>query len=374
MPAPVIDGHISSGFESVGEMFTRLWDDIEIGAALTVFRDNERIIDLHGGFTDRNCTKPWTEDTLVNVYSTSKGITAMALACLVEDGLLDYSAPVAEYWPEFGAERKFDLTVTQALSHQAGLYTFNPAIETADLYNWQSATFNIASQVPSWTPGKGFGYHAITWGFIAGELIQRVTGESPGSYIRRRIAEPLSADVHLGLSASEHHRCADLVGPNHARKVMPESKQHPVTFERLRSNDPPLTPYKDVCSPDWRKAELPSSNMHATARGLAECYRGMLDGTLVSGSTLRLATEEITDGEVDLCFGRPVRRSRGFILNCDDCYAGPETAAFGHSGTGGSVAFADPVNNISFAYVMNQMDRDGRARANQLVASLFECL
>jgi len=373
MPAPSIDGHISAGFEPVGEVFARLWDEIEVGAALAVYQGEELVIDLYGGFTDRDCTNPWARDTLVNVYSTSKGITAIALACLVEDGLMDYSAPVADYWPEFGAECKFDITVTQALSHQAGLYTFKPEIKTTDLYDWQLATFNIASQEPSWTPGKGIGYHAITWGFIAGELIRRITGKSPGAYLRERITGPLNADVYLGLDESLLPRCADLVGPNHARKNMPDKKQLAEPGERLRSSDPVLTPFKDVSSIPWRRAELPSSNMHATARGLALCYKAVLDGRLISASTLELATEELTHGENDLCFGRPIRRSRGFILNCDDCYCGPETAAFGHSGTGGSVAFADPVNNITFAYVMNQLDRDGRARANRLVGSLFDC-
>ncbi len=377
MSSPVIDGHVSPEYESVARSFARLWEEIEVGASVAVYHNSELVVDLHGGFTDRDCSIPWRADTLVNTYSTSKGITAIALACLAADGLLDYQAPVVDYWPEFGAENKFDITVSQALSHQTGLYTFNPPITIEALYDWQIATFNIASQVPAWPPGGGFGCHSITWGYIAGEIVRRITGVSLGCFLRERITEPLGADVHLGLSESDMERCADLIGPNHARKLRKKDVKKPesdATTDKLISQDPALTPYRDICSPAWRQAEVPASNVHATAKGLARCYEAFINGELVSESTLQCSIREQTRGETDLCFGRPVRRSRGFILNCNDCYCGPEASAFGHSGTGGSIAFADPVNKITFAYVMNQLDSESGVRSKQLVNSLYSCL
>lgn len=375
MPAPVIDGYVQPGLEPVYETFKNLWEDIEVGASLAVYRNGELVIDLWGGFTDRGCSHPWHPDTLVNVYSTSKGITAIALACLVEDGLLDYHAPMTEYWPEFGAEQKFDITVADALSHRTGLYTFQPAIETKALYDWQVATFNIASQSPAWPPRDGFGYHAITWGFIAGEIVRRIKGETLGAYIRERITGPLKADVHLGLEDSEISRCSDLIGPNHARKILTKRERGDSTSDRLRSNDPILTPFKDVCSTEWRKAEIPASNIHATAKGVATCFNAFLNNGLTSKSVVASATRELTRGETDMTLGRKIRRSRGgFILNCGDCYCGPNAGAYGHSGTGGSVGFADPANNIAFTYVMNQLDSDGPRRYSNLVNSLYQAI
>ena len=175
--------------------------------------------------------------------------------------------------------------------------------------------------------------------------------------------------------SAEISRCSDLVGPNHARKTLTKRERVDSTFERLHSNDPILTPFKDVCSPEWRKAEIPASNMHATARGLATCFDAFLANKLTSQSVVESATSELTKGETDLYLGRSVRRSRGgFILNCEDCYCGPNANAYGHSGTGGSVVFADPVNNIAFAYVMNQLDSNGPRRYSKLVNSLYQAM
>lgn len=368
-----IHGTSSEHFEWVKQVFADLWLDIEVGASLAIFKDNELIVNLHGGYTDRNGEHPWRAETIVNTYSTAKGITSMAIACLVDEGLLDYTAPVAEYWPEFGAENKFDITVTQALSHQAGLYTFQPVVEVESLYDWQAMTFNIASQKPAWPSGSGFGYHSITWGYIAGELIRRITGRSPGDYIHDRIAKPLKADIHLGVRTEDLPRCADLIGPNHARKTL-DREPRPEGERQFRSQDPTLTPFRDVCSDNWRQAEIPASNLHATALGLAECYRAYVNDEIVSKETRAASTQEITRGDIDLCFGRHIRRSRGFILNCGDCYCGPAPEAFGHSGTGGSVAFADPVHNIAFAYVMNQLDNQGPRRYRKLVNALYQSI
>ncbi len=367
---PGLSGEVSAGFEPVRDTFARLWDNIEIGASLSIYQGGEPIINLWGGFTDRAATIPWQRDSLVNTYSTTKGIVALALALLVDRCDLDYDAPVIDYWPQFGAESKFPISVAQLLSHQAGLYQFEPAITVDDLYAWQARTFQLASQAPAWTPGSAFGYHSITWGFLAGELIRQISGMSAGAFIQENLSTPLNAAFYLGVPEEHQHHCTELIGPNHARKLI-EVNRKPV-LKQLSPNDPVIAPYRHICSPAWRSAEIPASNGHASAEGLARIYAAIPD--LISRRTLSWATREQTNGQIDLVLGQPLRRAMGFILNCEDVYFGPEPTAFGHTGTGGSIAFYDPVNEISFAYVMNQLHRDGRVRGKALIDSLYTCL
>lgn len=367
-----IQGYVRPGFEPVREAFAALWDEIEVGASLSIYGGDKAIVDLWGGSTDRAGEEAWKKDTLVCTYSTTKGIVAIALAMLLEEGKLEYDKPVVDYWPQFGAENKFDITVAQLLSHQAGLYQFEPAIEVEDLYNWQHRAFQLASQKPAWEPGTAFGYHAVTWGYLAGELIRQITGQTPGELIRSRIAVPLGAEFYLGVPETLHSRCANLIGPNHARKeIAPLSRR---LDKSLSPNDPLITPFRHVSSSAWRSAEIPASNSHASADGLAKIYNAAITNKLLKPSTLQQATSEVTRGEIDLVLGQPLRRAMGFILNCENVYFGPAGTAFGHSGTGGSLAFADPENGVAFAYVMNQLHRDGPLRARGLIDSFYSCL
>lgn len=367
-----IEGHCQREFTPVEKAFAALWDEIEVGASLCIYHDGRPVVNLWGGYTNRAQTIQWQEDTLVNVYSTIKGIVALSLAQLVDGGRLEYELPVTTYWPAFGAEQKFDITVAQLISHQAGLYRFDPPVSVEDLYNWQKITMQLASQRPAWKPGNAFGYHPVTWGFLAGELIRQVTGVSPGTFISERLAGPLNADVYIGLPPNLHHRCATLAGPNHARKALPARKS--AGSKTLVTDDPVITPFRHACSSEFRQAEIPATNGHASAVGLARCYQAALDGNLLSDAVIETATREVTCGEIDQVLGQPLRRSMGFILNCDDCYFGPAKNAFGHSGSGGSIAFADPENNVAFAYVMNQLHSIGPLRARQLINSFYTCL
>lgn len=369
---PLIEGTNQPKFEPVREAFASLWNEIEVGAGLSVFLGDELVVDLWAGHTNRDRTARWQRNTLVNTYSISKGIVSLALACLVDEGKLDYDKPVADYWRQFGAERKFKITVAQALSHQAGVYTFNPAMEPADLYNWQKAAFNVASQIPTWKPGTAFGYHSITWGYIAGELILQTTRKTTGDYLRSRITNQLEADFHIGLNGAEQKRCAEVIGPNHARP--PVTKMPSPGKNTLPKNDPTLPPYRVVSSADWRRAEIPANNGHGSSLGIARCYQAAIAGKLFSKEALQLAVKEETNGETDLCLGQIIRRSRGFILNCEPCYYGPSKMAFGHAGTGGSTAFADPDNKVAFAYVTNQLHRSGTVRYRKLIDTFYNCL
>jgi CubicO group peptidase (beta-lactamase class C family) len=367
-----IQGSVEDQFQPVRKIFESLWNDIEVGAACSVYYKNRLVIELWGGHMDRSRQKPWQRDTLVNVYSTTKGIIAIAVACLVDDDLLDYTDTVSTYWPQFGAEDKFDITVAQLLSHQSGLYQFEPAVSPGDLYLWPERVAQLAAQKPSWAPGTAFGYHTLTWGYLVGELIHRVTGQTPGAYVRTRLAKPISEDLLIGLSNGDLSRCADVIGPNHARRQ--HQPKNLKIRQTLPTTDPLLKPFQDVCSKQWRQAEIPASNGHFTASSLAKCYDAVLSGTLLSFKTSNEAISEITHGETDLVTGQQLRRAMGFLLNSEDCYFGPTRSSFGHSGAGGSTAFADPVNQVSFAYTPNQLDRVGSRRSRRLIDSVYDCI
>ncbi len=341
-----------------------------MGAALHVIYRGAPVIDIWGGMTDQNGRESWQADTLVNIYSSTKGIVAMAIACLIEDDRLALEDKVSDHWPEFGAEEKFDITIADLLAHRSGLFETGLS-DPESLLDWQWVTRRLAALAPTWSPGTGYGYHALSWGYLVGEVIRRVSGQMPGEYIRERITAPLNAEMYLGLPETAVGRTATLIGPNRARKPM----QSPDRREReLAAKDPVLSPFKHLCSSAFRSAEIPATNGHASARGLTLCYQAFTDGTLVSPQVFSAVTREQTRGETDRVLGGRVRRSCGFILNCADVPMGPSPSGFGHSGTGGSIAFADPDNDLVFAYVMNQLHADGVNRYRKLIDAVYRCV
>lgn len=388
-----IQGETQPQFHSLRGVFASLWDTIEVGASLCVYFQNEKVIDLWAGHRDRDRSITWEGDTLVNVYSASKGIAAFAFACLVDEGKIRYEDKVSAHWPEFGAESKQDVTVAQLLSHQAGLCGVDSKLDVTDLYDWDKMCHLLASQKPYWPPGQSAGYHAVTWGYFPGELIRRITGHTIGNYINEKISQPLNADFYLGLPDSELFRYSPLIGPNHMRafpsceadelSALARKKSPPAIhpkFTQLAFMNPPISPFKDASSSAWRKAEIPASNGHSSARGLAKIYAAMANGgnfngvALCSKEALTLANKVEVENTKDLVLGTNIRRSRGFILNTDNCY-GPNLKSFGHAGAGGSMAFADPELNLSFAYVMNQMQDDTHPhRYTRLVNAIYEII
>lgn len=373
-----VHGEVAPGFERVREVFqANFTDDIEVGAGFSAYVGDELVADLWGGFTDRECSRPWQRDTLVNVYSTTKGIASLAFAQVVEAGLLDYDAPVSDVWPEFRAAAN-GLTIGQFLSHQSGVPGTRAKLSVSDLYDFEAMCERLAAEEPFWEPGTAAGYHAINWGFLAGELVRRVTGEMIGEWLRKRVAQPLGADFHIGLPASEHHRVASVIGPNHARiqpdlaalMAMKMPEFYPVALQ-----NPTVRPFKDVGSAQWRQADIAAANGHGTAQSVARLYQGALSGELFNADTLaKLQQLEVGDDE-DLVLGRPMRRGRGVIINTEQGY-GPSPVAFGHAGAGGSVGFADPANGLSVGYVMNQMQPgiETDTRGKRLIDALYACL
>ena len=377
-----IEGNVAAGFEPVRDTFSELWEDIEVGASCCALYQGEKVVDIWGGFTDAEMSTPWQSDTLINVYSTTKGMASVALAILFDEGLIDYDEKVTTYWPEFGAEGKQDVTVGQLLSHQAGLCGVETKLEVDDLYDFDKMVNLLAAQKPLWEPGTAVGYHAITWGYFPGELVRRITGKTLGQYFREKVAEPLGADFYIGLPDSEMSRCGILIGPNRARKKprvteVPEMPElYPISLQ-----NPSVAPYRDASSDVWRRAEIAAANGQGNARGIATVYAALANGGTLGGTKI-ISPEAITestklevDGEVDLVVGVPVRRARGFMLNTEGAN-GPFEDSFGHGGAGGSSGFADPQNNVGFGYAMNQMQADAAAtpRSMKLVESLYRCI
>ncbi len=379
-----ISGEVEPEFEKVKEVFRANWAGYEVGACFSVVYKGKKVIDLWGGFQDKACTRPWKSDTLVNVYSTTKGMASLAVAILAEEGKLDYEAMVTDYWPEFGAEGKARVTVAQLLSHQAGVCGVSEKIQITDLYDWNKMIRLLAAQKPFWKPGKASGYHAVTWGFLAGELIRRITGKTLGQYFHEKVAGPLGADFYIGLPDSEMNRVADMIGANRARvpqKPLDGSRKMPALYPIALLN-PEIRPYKDVCSYAWRKAEIAAANGQTNARGIARIYGALANGGEIDGIRIitrkgieRATIEEVKGDQDDLILGRPRRFARGFALNTEGMY-GPNPRAFGHSGAGGSIGFADPDANIAVGYAMNQMqvNEEDVPRSQLLIKATYDCL
>ena len=373
-------GRVAPGFESVRDCFAANFerDDAyrEIGASLAVYRGKDIVVDLSAGFRDAESTKPWTRDTLANVWSSTKGITAIAVAVLVDRGLIDYAAPVARYWPEFAQNGKAAITVSQLLSHQAGLPGFIDPTALEDFYDWSTVTARLASQPPMWEPGTRNSYHAMTFGFLAGEVIRRVSGMSVGQFVATQLAGPLSADVFIGLPEAEEHRVASLIAPRVEASFDPASLA-PEAVAALFN--PPMTP----AIPNqraWRAAEVPAGNGHATAMGLARLYASLANGGALNGIQIMrpgtiAALTAVQTTRVDIMLGFAPFWGAGVAGNAAGLF-GPKQNVFGHSGWGGSFGCADTDAAVSIGYVMNQMGETlvGDPRTTALCNAIYGCV
>ena len=364
-------GYCAPEFKAVGKLFDDLWKGIEVGAALSVYWRGNEVVNLWGGHRDRARSIPWGQNTLVNTYSITKGVMAVVVAKVVESGLLDYEDKVADHWPEFAAQGKQDITVAQLLSHQAGLCGVEVPLSVEDLYDWDKVSSLLAGQRPLWPPGEAAGYHAVTWGYLCGELLKRVTGQSPGKFIAEKICGPLGLNFYLGVPENRLGDCAEIIGPNHARGIKQQSNQtssskaEPDHLFQLAQLNPVISPFKHASSKDWRLAEIPASNGHGDAKSLAKLYGALANGGEIEGEpilrqeSIQAACRIAVNDKVDLVMNQLIRRSQaGFILSHDGNY-GPGALSFGHAGAGGSMAFADPEANIGFAFVMNQLQPEG---------------
>lgn len=342
----------------------------EPGAAIALSVDGRMVADLWGGYRDAARTLTWQRDTLVNVFSVSKALCAIAILREVERGRVDLDAPVAALWPEFGKE---SVTPRLILSHRAGLPSIREPLPDGAALDWPRMIRALEAQDPWWEPGTAHGYHVNTFGFLIGEIVRRVTGKTIGTVLREEIAGPVGADVHIGLPREEHHRVAEFLWP-----ATPSSQGMPGEAEIMRFNaywNPPgISGGSWVNRPAWRLAEVPSTNGHATARGIAKIYAALLEGRLLAAEILRAATTEQARGH-DLINQRPSRFGLGFQLTQPERPLGPNAGAFGHFGAGGSLGFCDPEARIAFGYVTGEMGpRWQNPRNRALLDAIYACL
>ncbi|WP_413757952.1 serine hydrolase domain-containing protein [Streptomyces sp. MMBL 11-3] len=366
-----IHGEVAAGFEPVREAFAANFAQHgDIGAAVCVYQHGRPVVDLWGGVADPETDRPWTRDTLQLVYSATKGATATAAHMLAERGALDLDAPVAKYWPEFAANGKADIPVRWLLSHQAGLIALDQPVPLNEALAWHPMAAALAAQRPQWTPGTAHGYHGRTWGWLVGEVIRRVSGQSPGRFFADEIAAPLGLDFFIGLPAEQRDRVSRMVYQRPAvdlttmpAESVPEELREQVAAWRdpesfsnraYAVTDPAEI---DFDSPEVQAAELPASNGIGTAHALARMYAaliGKVDGTrLLTPEFLELATKEQAQGK-DQVMLIPSRFSTGYMLPTE---TNPMTdrSSFGHTGRGGSLGFADPRQGIAFSYAMNNV-------------------
>ncbi len=353
----MVNGNAVQGFEAVRAAFQANLDSgLEHGGAVAVWLDGQPVVDLWGGTRDLADRVPWQKDTLVNVWSVGKGVVALAVAMLVERGLLDYDAPVARYWPEFAANGKQGITVDQVMSHQAGLDGLPVELTDAQHQAWSPVVAVLEAMKPNWEPGSVCVYHPETYGYLAGELVRRVDGHSIGRFVAQEIVEPLALSFYFGLPEAQDHRAAQLSASEKAYDWVRQGKAsaYPHAYRnRVFSATAPN-------DRSWRAAEMPGVNGHSDARSLAKLYGalaigGTIDGhQLVSSRTLANACAERFNG-VDACSGAPTIFGAGFRIGATGFGTHVGSGHFGHTGWGGSVAFADPSRRLGFAYVTNRM-------------------
>lgn len=379
-PAPEVAGDCAPRFAAVREAFAASFArGREVGASFAASVDGRLVVDLWGGFADAARTRPWERDTIVNVFSTTKALTALCAHVCVERGLLELDAPVAAYWPEFAEAGKGAITVRHVLSHQAGLAAVRRPLPPGALYDWDVMTRALAAEEPWWEPGTASGYHALTFGFLVGELVRRVTDRTLARFLRDEVTGPLEADFHVGLDPREDGRVAEMVPPTAAETAAagPQAAVDPESMLGKLLRNPPVVP-ELANDPAWRRAEIPAANGHGNARAVVRVLSalacgGTLDGVrLVGPETLANAVAPQWTGR-DLVLGIPMRWACGFMLSSPVLSLGPNPRTFGHGGWGGSLGVADADGRVAWAYVMNRMSpgTTGDSRAAPLLAALY---
>ena len=378
-------GTVAAGWEAVEAAFHENFQTGEdTGAAVSVYHRGQKVVDLWGGSFDGG-DHPYDDDTLQLVFSTTKGITAIAVGICVQRGLLDYAAPVTKYWPEFGAHDKGDATVAQLLSHQCGLFSIQGQMTLAEALDWDTITARMADTAPEWPIGTMHGYHAVTYGWLAGELIRRVdpSHRGVGQFVQDEIAGPLGIEFYIGLAEALEPRVAPILGvPITTESDDPVVKAMLEQFMGPDSNGGRALTLNGVFTGEGlfnsraiHAAEIPAANGITNARSLAKIYAATMvpiDGVQLLDDDVR-NTARITvtpDGEPDACLIMPTTFGMGFMTHgMFTPYAGP--GSYGHPGAGGSVGFAQPERELAFGYVMNQAASNlaGDMRAARLIAA-----
>lgn len=377
-----VHGQCDPRFNNVKDAFSRGFEvEGDVGACFAATVDGKFVVDIWGGYADLARTKLWEKDTIVNVWSTTKAMTALCALILVDRGQLDLDAPVAYYWPEFAQNGKENIPVRYLLSHTSGLAGFEEPIKPEVLYDWDRVVGLLAAQKPWWEPGTASGYHSVTFGHLIGEVLRRITGKSLGTFFREEVAEPLGADFHIGLSPEHDGRVAELIPPP-VLKPGEEGYVDPKNMSEIsRKMGNAITPATITRDRAWRAAEIPASNGHGNARSVARiaallaCGGELDDIRLLSMATIEKAIEEQISG-TDLVLQGPIRFGLGFGLNSEETPVGPNPRTFFWGGWGGSLIVIDLDARISFSYVMNLMTTGtmGDKRSIRPARALYESL
>ena len=371
------EGFAQDRFAAVRTAFeANLANGTDVGASFCATLEGETVVDLWGGFADEEKTRPWEQDTIINVYSTTKTMTALTALLLADRGELDFDAPVARYWPEFAANGKDAVKVSHLMSHSAGLSGWKEPITTEDLYDWDKATSLLAAQAPYWEPGTAPGYHALTQGYLVGEVVRRIAGKSLGAVFHDEIAGPLGADFHIGLPASEDGRVADLIPPPPGVGI---SDGVQTELQNNMSHNPGID-VRATRTRAWRGAEIPAAGGTGNARSIAKVHTILANGGVSGGKRFmseagcRKALELQIEG-TDLILGTPVRFGMGFGL-AGGMVPLPSPNSFFWGGYGGSLVIIDMDARTTFGYAMNRMagTTTGDMRALGLSVAMWQGL
>ncbi len=380
---PAVHGTTAPGFERTRHAFVEGFDGRpDMGAALSVYRGGEKVVDLWGGVKDARTAEPWEEGTAAVIFSVTKGLASVLVARLVEQGLIDYDAPLAQYWPEFGARGKDRLTVREALGHRGGLAAVRVPLTREQVLDWDFMTALLADQEPLWEPGAGYAYHSITHGWLSGELIRRVTGKTAGEHFAE-VFGPVHPEGWLGLPAGEEHRVAHIsLSDGYLRGVQDRlSLPNPFAAHgpELGGALPATLVGEDTGANDtlFHRHEFPAAGGITTARALAAFWSATVhddDARLLGDAALADGLTVASEGPLELDIPGPGedRFAAGFQLpGVDQDLLTP--AGFGHYGAGGQLGFADPEHGIGFGYLSNWMEPDA-GRATAVVRALREDL
>jgi CubicO group peptidase (beta-lactamase class C family) len=351
-----IQGDYDERFARVAEVLAEKLDaGLDVGASVAVYLDGQPVVDIWGGYADEARTALWERDTITNVFSTTKTMTAMCALVLADRGELDFHAPVARYWPEFKAAGKESIEVRHLLGHTSGLAGWTEPLAPEDLADWEKCTALLAAQAPWWPERTQSGYHAVTQGFLVGEVVRRISGVSLGTFFHEQVAAPLGADFHIGLSPQDDARVARLIPPSQEATVAEFSDASELALRALTN---PIIGGETSWEPWWRRAEIPAANGHGNARSVAAIQsllacRGEARGVrLLSESCADVVFQEQSNGP-DLVLGLPIRFGMGYGLSSDFMPIGPRACFWG--GYGGSLCYIDQDARLCVTYVMNRM-------------------
>jgi CubicO group peptidase (beta-lactamase class C family) len=372
-----ISGTCDARFAAVREEFARNFADRgEVGAGVCIMVDHRIVVDLAGGWADEARSRPWQQDTLVDMYSVGKPLVALLALQLVDQGRVGLDDPIVSVWPEFGIGGKETATLRHALCHRAGVPAIREPLTNDDLWDWRRMTGALAATEAWWEPGARHAYHTNTYGHLVGEVVRRVSGETSATLLRA-VSAPLGADVWFGVPRAEQVRCADVIWAGRdPGAAVPEDLSGDALMTMLGYVNPPgYSSIGVVNTAAWRGAEIPSTSGHATAGGIARLYDALLQpGRLLSADGLAEAVSPQSEGYCPV-LGEEVTFGLGFKPTTPRRPFGPNPGSFGHFGTGGAVGFADPSAGVAFGYAMNHViPRWQSSRNRALMDALYESL